>query len=518
MLDWFTNESWMAWGIGLLIGFPLLTILFGEMLYRLEGDKKERKAFLGNTQYFVLPSLVIYLLLTQVIDLDSSDVLVRLASTTLWISILYLFMSVFNMFWEKRQQDNSWQSKVPKLILNIGRLFFILLGIAIIMSVVWGIDLGKMLAALGVGSIVLGLALQDTLGGLFAGITLISARQFQIGDWLKTGDVVGRVITVNWHSVTLCTFENDLLVIPNSVLATGTFYNYSRPDRVHMERIVIQFCEEHPPNLVRKALLEAAKNAPGVLDNPAPQIVLTEIADDAGAYEAQIWFEDYKDIDEVRDAYITSAWYAAKRYGIVFPFEDHQMFYFDGSEMNLGNIDTILPTDLEDKLQQLGAFSSSEAERKTIAENSTILRFGEGEEILQAGKETEHVYVVLTGSIQSYVTDIKGKKHTLGVTLPGSYFGILAGLRHIESLVTVVAHHDLQVAKIPVDTIEDLIRTSPAFGQSLELEMENSLKTVNSIRFKGQKGRSREMSVVMDKHGKQVVSLREILKKKGHSA
>ena len=131
-----------------------------------------------------------------------------------------------------------------------------------------------MLAALGVGSIVLGLALQDTLGGLFAGITLISARQFQIGDWIKAGDVVGQVISINWHSVTLKSFEEDLLVIPNSVLASNIFYNFSRPDKIHMERVTIVFSDDHPPNMVRTALLEAALSTPGVLHNPPPQIHL----------------------------------------------------------------------------------------------------------------------------------------------------------------------------------------------------------------------------------------------------
>ena len=189
--------------------------------------------------------------------------------------------------------DDAWQSRVPNLILNIARLFFILLGIAFIISAIWNIDLGQMLAALGVGSIVLGLALQDTLGGLFAGITLISARQFQIGDWLKTNDVIGQVISINWHSVTLKTFEEDLLVIPNSVLASNTFYNYSRPDKIHMERVTTIFSDDHPPNMVREALMEAALSTPGVLHDPRPMIHLRDLKED-GAYEAMLYYDDYE--------------------------------------------------------------------------------------------------------------------------------------------------------------------------------------------------------------------------------
>jgi len=88
-----------------------------------------------------------------------------------------------------------------------------------------------------------------------------------------------------------------------------------------MERITIQFCEDHPPNQVRKALMEAAQTTPGILNDPPPQILLKQLADDAGHYEALVYFNDYADSDTIYDAYLTRAWYAAKRHGVVFPFE-----------------------------------------------------------------------------------------------------------------------------------------------------------------------------------------------------
>jgi len=183
MPEWLGNDTWLAWGIGLLIGFPLLMILFGEMLYRIEGNQYRRHTFLVIAQYFVLPSLVLFLLLTQVMDLSNNHILVKVTASAVWISLIYLAVSSFNLFWQsKTYGSDNWQSRIPTLVLNIARLFFILIGIALVISTIWKVDLGQMLAALGVGSIVLGLALQDTLGSLFAGITLISARQFKVGD------------------------------------------------------------------------------------------------------------------------------------------------------------------------------------------------------------------------------------------------------------------------------------------------------------------------------------------------
>ncbi len=481
MLDSLLQESWLAWGAGLLIGFPLLTVLFGEMLYRIENNSGKSRTSLGNTLYFVLPSLVIWLLLTRVLELDDNNVWVQIAASIFWISLLYLSLSAFNLFWSARSETEGWQSRIPSLVLNIARMFFILLGVAFVTSSVWGIDLGKMLAALGVGSIVLGLALQDTLGGLFAGITLISARQFKVGDWLKTGDVTGQVVTVNWYSVTLKTLENDLLIIPNSVLARDTFRNYSQPSSVHMERIVIQFWEEHPPNLVRKALLEAASATPGVLDEPSPQVMLRELADDAGAYEALLYFDDYGKIDGIRDAFLTHAWYAAKRYNIVFPYADYQLYHFAGSEMNLGSDDLVMPEKLVEKLLDLEVFNLSQQEMEQLAHGAFIQRFGTGEQILRAGAEYGSFFVVLSGNAKKYVLDREGREQSMGTADPGDLIGVVAALRHCKNMINVYANNDIQVAGLSLKSVEQVLKSSPQFARELEEDIESRLEIIDSI-------------------------------------
>ncbi len=509
MLDWLTDEVWLAWGVGLLIGFPLLTILFGEMLHRIEASRseKESRSSLGSTLYVVLPSLVVYLLLIKVLELDHASIWVRIAATIFWISILYLCLAAFNYFWlDKSVDDSSWQSRIPSLVLNIARLFFVLFGVAFVMSIVWGIDLGKMLAALGVGSIVLGLALQDTLGGLFAGITLISARQFKIGDWIKTGDVTGRVITVNWYSTSLETFEKDLLVIPNSVLASDTFNNFSQPTPVHMERIVIQFWEEQPPNKVREALLEAAHNSPGVLRDPAPEVLLIEYGDDAGSYEAHIYFDDYADIDQVRDAYLTHAWYAAKRHNIVFPYEDLQLYHFQGDELDMGSSGAIEPDQLVDKLEELKVFNLSREELEVLSTDASISRFGRRETILKSGEESGGILIVLSGAARKVVPGDNGVKYNAGITLAGEIFGVVSAIRDSDSLITVYAESDTEIAKIPIEKLREVLKSNPAFALELEKNIETRLENINAIRHKGEGG--------IKKAESKVVTLRGLLKGK----
>ncbi len=512
--EWLGNETWLAWGVGLLIGFPFLMILFGEMLYRIENNDKDnnnRHRFLFNAQYFVLPSLVLYLLLTQVIGLTHDHIVIKVIASIFWISFLYLIISSFNLFWQsKALNDDSWQSRVPTLVLNIARLFFILLGVALIVSTIWGIDLGQMLAALGVGSIVLGLALQDTLGSLFAGITLISARQFQVGDWLKTGDVTGQVTAINWHSVTLKTFEGDSLVIPNSMLARETFHNLSRPSKAHMERITIQFCEDHPPNQVRTALLEAAHNTPGVLKDPPPKVFLKQLADDAGHYEAQLYFDDYANYDVLYDEYLTRAWYAANRHGVVFPFEDHLLFQARATEMDQGTDDTIDEEQLVDKLIELETFSLSKEELNTLTEGVKIQRFGIGEQFIYINQETQGLYVVLTGKANKSTYDQQNNEQNMGTAHPGDLIGLVATIRHDGSLLNAYAEQDTQLAILQSEAVKSVLKSNPQFAQSLEQGIEDRLKSLLAIQHKGSSNQANTTITADNK----VINLKDVLRQK----
>jgi len=512
MFEWLGNETWLAWGVGLLIGFPLLMVLFGEMLYRLEGTRNSRHAFITNLQYFVLPSLVIYLLLSQVLGLTHESLIIKIVASVFWISIIYLAISTFNIFWSGKSIDeNPWQSRVPNLVLNIARLFLILLGVALVISTIWGVDLGQMLAALGVGSIVLGLALQDTLGGLFAGITLISARQFQVGDWLKTGDNIGQVISINWHSVTLKSFEEDLLVIPNSVLASDTFHNFSRPNKIHMERVTTIFSDDHPPNMVREALLEAALSTPGVLHDPAPTIHLRDLKED-GAYEAMLYYDDYEIIDDIVDGYLTRAWYAANRHGVIFPYEDYRVYHSKAREFDFGNTNPIQEEDVIGKLIELDVFELDTSNLEALTQNVHVMRYGKGERILRAGKETRGLYVVLEGQARKSMPDSQGQERDLGYANAGDLLGLIAVIRKEESVANAYADKDCQIAILDEDAVRQVLQNNPEFAMKIEQNIEARLKTVDAIREQHQIGTETS-------HKKQdsVIDLKELLKKKHQS-
>ncbi len=112
------------------------------------------------------------------------------------------------------------------------RAIMAVVGLLIILDQ-FGISVGPILATLGVGGIAIALALQPTLGNIFAGIQLVSANQFKVGDYLgvPTLGVEGTVTDIGWRTTTLTTLLDNEIMVPNAVLADTVLSNLHAPER-----------------------------------------------------------------------------------------------------------------------------------------------------------------------------------------------------------------------------------------------------------------------------------------------
>ena len=157
----------------------------------------------------------------------------------------------------------SWQQRVPRLLRDLVRTLLVAIAAALAYSFIWDREIQGALAALGVTSIVVGLALQEPLGNLFSGLMLLMERPFEIGDTIEVGSVSGKVKEINWRSAHIEALGGMIQVVPNSTLNKETISNYSRPLPVRMEMLELAFSADDPPNKVRRALLEVAEDDQG---------------------------------------------------------------------------------------------------------------------------------------------------------------------------------------------------------------------------------------------------------------
>lgn len=191
---------------------------------------------------------------------------IRLSQILIYI---YLFYSHINM-------------AVPRLIANMFTAFVTLIITSWLASFVFGIQLTTLLATSAVFSVILGLALQDTLGNLLAGVGLQIDKPYQIGDWIEvqsgTTKWVGQVTEITWRATFLVGFMDELILVPNRTIAQSQviIYNHKK-----LPRIAQAFYLKHsaPHDKAKEIILASLLTISDVLQAPPPRVLFTEITE-----------------------------------------------------------------------------------------------------------------------------------------------------------------------------------------------------------------------------------------------
>lgn len=192
---------------------------------------------------------------------------------------------------------SSKKAGVPILLVNILSLILSLIFLAWLMKAIFDIRLGALVATSAILSVVLGLALQDTLGNLFAGISLQIDKPFEIDDWveLKNGPdkIGGRVFELTWRSTLLVAMTDEVINVPNRIVAQSQIMNYSIKKKPFIRSQMIRVPFGTDIEKAKNILTEAAKQTSGVAKAPAPISIVTETTDSWIALKAVMYINNY---------------------------------------------------------------------------------------------------------------------------------------------------------------------------------------------------------------------------------
>lgn len=178
----------------------------------------------------------------------------------------------------------------------------------------------NLVGAIAGSAIVLGLALQDTLGNAFAGLAIQIERPFRVGHWISAGDQEGRVVEITWRATKIRTKSGDLVVLPNTVVSQQAIHNFSAPTVPTRLFVDVGIAYETPPNAARAALLGAMGRVAGVLAAPPPDVLLTEFAGSAITYRARFWIEQFERTETIKSDVRVAIYYELKRRDIEIPW------------------------------------------------------------------------------------------------------------------------------------------------------------------------------------------------------
>lgn len=173
---------------------------------------------------------------------------------------------------------------VPSTIfVNLTNLLIFLIGTLIILQTL-GISITPIITALGVGGLAIALALQETLANLFSGLHIIIARKMKPGDYIKldSGEE-GYITDITWRDTTIRTLPNNIIIIPNSKLASTIITNYNLPEREIGVTVQVGVSYESDLEKVEKVTIEVAKE------------VLSELPDGVSEFEPFIRYHTFND-------------------------------------------------------------------------------------------------------------------------------------------------------------------------------------------------------------------------------
>jgi small-conductance mechanosensitive channel len=210
---------------------------------------------------------------------------------------------------------------VPPLIRNLAILVCALLAFVTLLR--WcfpELSLTPLLVTSGAVSIVVGLAVQDMLTNVLAGVVLSTDQPFRVGDWIRIGDVEGAVAQIGWRATKILTREEDHVNVPNWTIVKERVTNFDQPSSLHVRPVHVAVSYETPPALAVNALLEAASRVEGVLKSPRPHVHFRDYLDSSLLYELRVFIDNFASAYAVESEVRKEIWYSFKRHGITIPF------------------------------------------------------------------------------------------------------------------------------------------------------------------------------------------------------
>jgi small-conductance mechanosensitive channel/CRP-like cAMP-binding protein len=325
----------------------------------------------------------------------------------------------------------------------------------------FGLPLGGVLATSGVIAIVLGLALQNTLADVFAGIAVGVERPYDIGDsvWVE-GGIQGQIIEVNWRATLISTDQNNIAIVPNSVMAKSRLVNLSSPTLVRRDTITLRLDAAVPTEHCHGILAAAVRACRLLLPHPVPEICCTGLYGDGATYDISFSMADGGQLASARNELFGHIQRHLRYAGI--------RIITAGINADNTNVPTLSPPGPSDLLYDCTVFHNLTDElRDALAAKLTRKRLKLGETILRQGEPSHALYLIAAGTIEVTRLDATSS-HVVARLSPGNSVGAVGLLTGAHDAATATAITPATVYILDKSDLDAAIAAHPKLQEALE--------------------------------------------------
>ena len=395
----------------------------------------------------------------------AEDSVLRIPALILWSLLAFLGVRalstlIFDLLFRIRRGYEA-----PTLIRNI----FSLVGFTVLFVVIFNhiyaeVNLGALFTTSAIFGVIIGLALQDTLGNFFAGISLHADRPFQVGDVIVVGPQkhTGMIESITWRAIKIRTFQNHIVLVSNSNAAKEAIEVCPR-DNLNARIVFFGTLYTDSPAKTIHVVREAVRDADNVSEKITPIVRIRNLGEFSIEWEIKYWLEDYARYNDTDALVRQRVWYALRRSGLTFAFPTRTLHL----ERKAIHRPVTAEEQIADRLSAVDVFSPlSPEELRQLATATVGHVFAPSETLIRAGDEGSSMFVVNNGRVAVQVVD-KGGPRTVAVLTEGNFFGEMALFTGEPRTANVVALEETEVLEIGHAAMKHIFETNPSLAESI---------------------------------------------------
>jgi small-conductance mechanosensitive channel/CRP-like cAMP-binding protein len=362
------------------------------------------------------------------------------------------------------------RSQAPALLRQLIGLVIFGVCVAVLFKVILpDVSLGAVLTTSAIITAVIGLALQDTLGNLFAGLALHLEKTVQVGDMVRHANTYGTVEELSWRAIKLRTVEGNLLLMPNSVAGREQLQVFPRRGRPIARILHVGLEYDAPPERAKEALRAAVAGVAGLAKSPEPVVYLHAFDASAVTYEVRYWLEDYAQYLEIDSQVHERVWYALDRAQLAIAYPVIRQHQYAAGRLEHPSREPLVAA----AIAGAALFARlSDEQRQRLVESARERRYAPGETIVSEGARGSSMFLIESGSVAVSIKGATGESHELTVLESGAAFGEISLLTGDPRTATVNAVTETTLVEIEKDSLAPILREHPALIATLEATME----------------------------------------------
>ena len=313
----------------------------------------------------------------------------------------------------------------------------------------------KIVATTAVGAVVIGFALQDTLGNLFSGLAIQIEKPFEVGHWVSIGGTEGVVSEVTWRATKIRTKAGNFMIVPNSVVAKETITNFSEPTQDTRLEVEVGASYDAPPNEVKAVIAGALRDEPLLVRGREPEILIVDFAASAITYRVRVWTTDFAADMRVRDRVRSRIYYAFRRHGISIPYPIQVEIQQEPPPAVAGG-DSARARLLDD----VAIFVSLTVDQRAqLVASARVQLYEAGQVIVHEGDAGESMFVIRRGEASVTLANTGGE---LARHREGGFFGEMSLLTGDARSATVTAATDCELIEIAAEAFRRVVLSDAA--------------------------------------------------------